>query len=51
VVLFFRDRGGVGRSIDRILAWDFDRVIVTHGEILETGGHARMRDAFAYLPR
>jgi hypothetical protein len=36
-------------SLDRILAWDFDRVTVAHGEILETGGHAALRTSFAWL--
>jgi hypothetical protein len=34
-------------SLDRILEWDFDRVTVTHGEVLETGGPAALRSAFA----
>ena len=37
-----RDRAAVRASLDRILAWDFDRVTVTHGEVLESGG----KDAF-----
>lgn len=46
-----RDREAAGQSLERILAWDFERVIVTHGEVLETGGHARMSEAFErFLP-
>jgi hypothetical protein len=41
-----RDRAAAGQSLERILAWDFERVIVTHGEVLETGGHACMSEAF-----
>lgn len=36
-------------SVARILQWDFDRVIVTHGDVLESGGRDRVRAAFAYL--
>lgn len=43
----FRDRQALRASLERILAWDFDRVTVTHGEILETGGREALRDAFA----
>ena len=43
----FRDRAAVRASVERILAWDFDRVSVTHGEILGTGGREALRDAFA----
>lgn len=43
----FRDRAALRASLERILAWDFDRVSVTHGEILEAGGREALRDAFA----
>jgi hypothetical protein len=32
-----------------VLAWDFDRVTVTHGEPLETGGKEALRRAYAWL--
>jgi len=38
-----RDRAALGASLDRILAWDFDRVTVTHGEVLESGGKELFR--------
>lgn len=44
-----RDRAAARRSLDAILGWDFDRVVMSHGEILAAGGRERMRDAFAYL--
>jgi hypothetical protein len=44
-----RDKRAARRSLDRILAWDFDRVVVSHGEVLETGGKHAMETAFAYL--
>lgn len=44
-----RDRPAARRVIDRILEWDFDRVIVGHGAICETGGHAAFERAFAWL--
>ena len=44
-----RDKGSVRASLDRILAWDFDRVIVGHGKNLETGGKETFRQAFAFL--
>ncbi len=33
-------------SLDTIMRWDFDRVIVGHGEPIETGGKARLNEAF-----
>jgi hypothetical protein len=44
-----RDRAAARRSIDAILEWDFDRVVVSHGDVLETGGRAAVTNAFAYL--
>jgi len=46
---FMKDRPAVRRGIERILEWDFDRVTVTHGEVLETGGHALFEKAYAWL--
>lgn len=45
----FKDRAAVRASVDRILDWDFDRIVVTHGELVETGGRERLREAFAWL--
>jgi Domain of unknown function (DUF4336) len=44
-----RDRKAARESVARILQWDFDRVIVTHGDVLESGGHEKFREAFSYL--
>ena len=47
--LMIRDRAAARASVQRILAWDFDRVVVTHGEVLETGGKQAFTEAFAFL--
>jgi len=47
--LFTRDRRAARASVERILAWDFDRIIIAHGTIIESGGHAAFRKAFAWL--
>lgn len=36
-------------GIDRVLAWDFDRLIVTHGEVVERDARAGVREAFSFL--
>jgi hypothetical protein len=33
--LFTKDRSAAGASLTRMLAWDFERVILAHGDILE----------------
>ena len=47
--LAIRDRAAARASVDRILAWDFDRLIVGHGAIVETGGKDAFRRAWAWL--
>ena len=44
-----RDRVAARASLERILQWDFDRITVTHGDVLESGGHAALQAAFAWL--
>ena len=36
-------------SIQQVLEWDFDRIIVGHGEVVETGGKEALRQAYAWL--
>jgi hypothetical protein len=43
------DPNALRDSIENVLRWPFDRVIVSHGEIVESDGHARFRKGFAFL--
>ena len=43
------DPNALRDSIESILRWPFARVIVAHGEIVESDGHARFRKGFAFL--
>ena len=47
--LFIRDRAAARESLERILRWDFDRVVMSHGDVLERGGHDAVRTAFGFL--
>jgi hypothetical protein len=47
--LLIRDRAAARRSLERILAWDFDRVVLPHGDVLERGGNALLREGYAWL--
>ncbi|HEX8954103.1 MAG TPA: hypothetical protein VF945_19745, partial [Polyangia bacterium] len=47
--LVTRDRAAARASLERILAWDFDRVVVCHGEVLESGGKAAFARAYDWL--
>ncbi len=44
-----RDRRVARRQADRILEWDFDGVVLSHGGMLDAGGHEAMRRAYAWL--
>jgi hypothetical protein len=43
-------RPRAARVGDAILGWDFERVIVSHGDVLESGGRERFAAAFGFLP-
>jgi hypothetical protein len=43
------DRHAARRSVERILDWDFDRIIIGHGDLVESGGKDAMRKAFRGL--
>ncbi len=44
-----RDRALAKESVERMLSWEFDRIIVTHGEVLERGAKDAIRSAFSWL--
>ena len=44
-----RDRAAARESLEGILAWDFDRVIMAHGRVLPNGGRDALRRGYAWL--
>ena len=40
-----KDAAALRRSLAEIEAWDFDRIIVGHGEIVETDGKRQYAEA------
>lgn len=40
----FRNKRLLKASFDRILAWDFDRITLCHGDVVESGGHAKLTE-------
>jgi len=38
-------------EIGRILEWDFDRLIMAHGDVIETDGKQAFRSAYRWLLR
>jgi hypothetical protein len=47
--LGFRDKAAARTSLERILSWDFDRILLCHGPIVESGGKALFREAYSFL--
>ena len=46
---FFRDRKRARRSIDEILTWDFGRIILSHGDIIDSDANDALREAYYWL--
>ena len=44
-----KERPALRASLDAVLGWDFERVVVCHGEVLEHGGKEALRSGFAWL--
>lgn len=44
-----RDRDAFRRSLERILAWPVSRIVVAHGEVVETGGREALAEAYGWL--
>jgi Domain of unknown function (DUF4336) len=47
--LLVRDRPAFRRSLQQILAWPFERVVVAHGEISERGGREALMRGYAWV--
>lgn len=47
--LLIRDRRAARASLERILDWEFDRVVVAHGDVLERGGREALRSGYSWL--
>ena len=44
-----RDKDAVERSLRRVLNWDFDRIILTHGAIVESEGKAKLKEGYEWF--
>jgi hypothetical protein len=47
--VMIRDRRLARRQVDRMLAWDIEKVGLAHGELLQSGGQEALRNAYAWL--
>lgn len=49
--MFVKNREDLRISLRQVLSWDFDRLVLAHGEVLERGGKDALRGAFGWLGR
>ncbi len=47
--LMIRDRAAFRASLDRVLEWPFERVVVSHGAIVEQGGREALARGYEWL--
>ena len=47
--LCYRDKARSAKDIRRVLEWDFDRIILAHGKVLESGGKAALLESYRWL--
>jgi len=40
------DRAALSASLERMMQWDFDRVVVGHGDVIRTGAREKLRRLF-----
>jgi hypothetical protein len=45
--LGWSDKAAARECLERILAWNFERVVIAHGDCIEQDAHARLREAWA----
>lgn len=45
-----RDKGAARASVEGILEWDFERIVVGHGDVVESNGRQVFRSAWDWLP-
>src|SRR5688572_26016297 len=44
-----KDRAALRRSLDHVLTWDFDAILLSHGSNVRRGAKAMLRDALAFV--
>lgn len=47
--IMIRNRPLARRQVDRILAWDIDKIVLAHGDLVEGDGRETVRRAYAWL--
>lgn len=46
-ILYVRNRTDFKNSIENILQWDIEKILLTHGEPIKSGGKQKLKEAFS----
>ena len=47
--VLIRDRAAAREQVDRMLAWEIDRIVLSHGGLIQRDGREALRRAYAWL--
>ena len=47
--LLVKDRAAAAQSVSTVLGWDFERVVVAHGDVIHDGARQRASDALSWM--
>lgn len=51
VRLAFRNRAAAQQSVARVMAWEFERIVPAHGQVVEQDAKARLRHALRWMEK
>lgn len=49
--MIFLNRNLARRSLDKLLSWDFDKLIIAHGVCIEAGAKQYVKKVFQWLEK
>lgn len=49
IKLTFQDRTMARKSLDQILTWDFGKIVMSHGEIIQSNGNKILKEIYEWL--
>ncbi len=47
--LLAKDRAAASQSVHEVLRWDFDRLVMAHGDIVKSGARPRLEEALGWM--
>ena len=47
--LYIRDKKALRHSIDQMLSWDFERIVVGPGHLIDRDGRQVLKEAYSFL--